>query len=151
MELTIDEINNLVKNNETLINKNNRIEEELNQTKLLLEGKLSVEMITNYDLISSLTDTQLVTFMIAIADEMTLRNIPKAETYAALKSKNKDLSEQIKKLQKTIFEYFGEKVALEKDRDIYYKTLEEIKTLCNKGAGVYTNAKVVGLINEVLK
>ena len=28
--------------------------------------------------------------------------------------------------------------------------LEEIKTLCNKDAGIYTNAKVVGLINEVL-
>ena len=33
----------------------------------------------------------------------------------------------------------------------YKSALEEIKTLCNKGAGVYTNAKVVGIINEVLQ
>lgn len=36
-------------------------------------------------------------------------------------------------------------------RDMYAKALEEIKNLCYKGAGVYTNAKVVGIINEVVQ
>ena len=75
----------------------------------------------------------------------------------ALKQENKELKEMLSKEPKAMEAFQISYSGLKRDNETLwgmvkdYKTaLEEIKALCNKGAGVYTNAKVVGLINEVL-
>lgn len=90
------------------------------------------------------------------------------DEYNSLKQENKELKTCIEMIENTEGQAHIEGVRLakenkelkelnkkicedwEKEIKVYWNTLEEIRNLCNKGAGVYTNAKVVGLINEVL-
>lgn len=62
---------------------------------------------------------------------------------AILEQENKELKEYSQRMENQRENYYKE---YNKCRSV----LEEIRNLCNKGAGVYTNAKVVGLVNEVL-
>lgn len=78
-----------------------------------------------------------------------------------LEIENEELKQANKKMYQSMHEEiceYDEELGIEKAShesdleilDKYRSALEEIRNLCNKGAGVYTNAKVVGLINEVL-
>ena len=68
-----------------------------------------------------------------------------------LKQENEEPKNEINKLGKKHEDYCNTMYWQMKEQiDKYRSALEEIRNLCNKGAGVYTNAKIVGLINEVL-